>query len=287
MRWFSQKPPDERSQRSQAQMARGGLPLNAVERITDLANRKTLFTSNLSVSEFVLASEDGLRPLGQVMGSTVFHVGWQYNPMYVSGELTVWTQAQDQARRLALSRLQQEAKLLGAQGVIGVRLERKAQDWGRNLIEFTARGTAIALDHGEVPPLPFLCALSGQEFWTLRRSGYRPVGFAFGVCTYYHVASPLTQYAGQYYGSIEMTDYTRAVYTARHLAMRRLQAEAARFGAEGVVGVTVETDIQTTEVEINGQSRRDLIVQFLALGTAISPHRDRWPKIDYALPLDG
>ena len=294
-----QTPDDERRKRSQEQMARGGLPLDAEERLRDLHGRRDFFTSNLSVSEFVLAADDGLRPLGQVMGSTIYHVGWQYTPIYQSGEMTTLTHAQYQARMLALSRLQQEAKLLGAHGVIGVRLERKMQAWGENLLEWTARGTAIALDKGDVPALPFVCALSGQEFWTLRRAGYRPVGFAFGTCVYYHVASMMTQYATQggiwgqgYTANIELTDYTQAVYTARHKAMGRLEEEARRVAAEGVVGVLIEKDIRTQEVEAsnttgNSGTRRDLVVQFTALGTAVVSHRDRWPVMDYALPLDG
>ena len=58
--------------------------------------------------------------------------------------------------------------------------------------------------------------------------------------------------------------------------MTRLSDEAAREGADGVVGVTVEPDIRTYEVELqNDQRRRDLIVSFTALGTAIVERRDR------------
>lgn len=294
MRLFSKPPPpDERQTRSQEQMARGGLPLNAEERLREMHARGGFFTSNLSVNEFVLAASNGIRPLGQIMGSTINHVGRQYTPMYMSGELTVLTQAQQQARRLALSRLQQEAKLLGAHGVLGVRLERKAQAWGDNLLEWTARGTAVALDKGDVPSLPFVCTLSGQEFWTLRRSGYYPVGFAFGTCVYYHVASSITQYATQgqgYYRNIELTDYAQAFYIARHHAMSRMEDEARRVAAQGVVGVLIEQDVHPHEVEggstnTNSGSRRDLIVHFTVLGTAVAPRRDRWPIIDYALPL--
>ena len=108
--------------------------------------------------------------------------------------------------------------MLGAHGVVGVRLERQAFEWGSNLIEWTARGTAVRLDGEPVPARPFVCALSGQEFWALRQAGCAPVGFAFGCCVYYHVASYSTQWAtqgglfGGYAGNIELTDYTQAVY---------------------------------------------------------------------------
>ena len=51
--------------------------------------------------------------------------------------------------------------------------------------------------------------------------------------------------------------------------MTRLSEEAARVAAEGVVGVTIEDNIRTYEVEINNQPRRDLVVEFTALGTAV------------------
>ena len=286
------KPPqDDHARRDQERLAQGGLPLGAELRLTELRKNGRFFTSNLSVNELALAAGEGVRPLGQVMGSTVYHIGWQYTPMYSSTELVMLSHAQYHARLLALSRLQQEARLLGAHGVIGVRLERKAYDWGENLLEFAAWGTAVALPDQPVPEHPFVCALSGQDFYALRRGGFAPVGFAFGTCTYYHVASYTTQWVNQsgIFGggmmNTELTDYTQAVYIARHAAMTRLSDEAARVAAEGVVGVTIEDYIRTYEVEINNQTRRDLVVEFTALGTAVVASGADKLAIDYALPL--
>ena len=282
---------DNHARQDQERLAQGRLPLGAELRLTELRKNGTFFTSSLSVNEFALTVSEGVRPLGQVMGSTIYHVGWQYTPMYSSMELVVLSHAQYHARLLALSRLQQEAKLLGAHGVIGVRLERKTYDWGENLLEFAARGTAVALPDVPVPEHPFVCALSGQEYYALRRGGFAPVGFAFGTCTYYHVSSYATQWVNQggFFGggmiNQELTDYTQAVYTARHAAMSRLADEAARVAAEGVVGVTIEDNIHTREVEVNNQQRRDLVVEFTALGTAIVASGSDTLAIDYALPL--
>jgi len=211
--------------------------------------------------------------------------------MYSSTELTTLSHAQYHARLLAISRLQQEARLLGAHGVIGVRLERQAYEWGENLLEFAARGTAVALPGLPVPEHPFVCALSGQDFYALRRGGFFLVGFAFGTCTYYHVASYTTQWVngGGFFGggmmNQELTDYTQAVYIARHAATTRLGDEAARVAAEGVVGVTIENYIHPYEVEINNQQRRDLVVEFTALGTAVVASGSDTLAVDYALPL--
>lgn len=275
----------------QQRLAQGGLPLGAERRLQELRG-KPFFTSSLSVNEFALAATEGVRPLGQVMGSTIFHVGWQYTPIYQSTELTTLSHAQYQARHLALSRLQQEARLLGAHGVIGVRLIRKSHEWGENLIEFTAQGTAVALADSPVPEHPFVCALSGQDFYALRSGGFFPVGFAFGTCTYYHVASYLTQWAGQggFFGggamqNMELTDYTQAAYIARHAATSRLTDEARQVRAEGIVGMTIQDNIRIQEVEVNKQQRRDLVVEFAAYGTAIVSTSSDVPAIEYALPL--
>ena len=271
----------------QQRLASGGLPAGAERRLTEIRKNGRFFTSNLSVNEFALSVSVGVRSLGQVMGSTVYHVGWQYTPMYSSSELSTISQANTHARQLALSRLQQEAKLLGASGVIGVRLERKSYDWGANLIEFAASGTAVALpDAGPPPAHPFVCALSGQEFYALKRGGFFPVGFAFGACTYYHVATQTNRWASQSWNNVELTDYSKAVYHARRSAMSRLSKEAVHVGAEGVVGVTIDKYITTNEVDVNDQPRRDLIVEFTALGTAIVADGPDTLAIDYGLPLN-
>ncbi len=288
-------PEDERRKRSEQQIARGGLPLDAERRLAGLKRegKPGFFTSSLSVNEFVLAASEGVRPLGQVMGSSVYHVGWQYTPIYTSGELTMLTHAHTEARRLSLGRLQQEAQLLGAHGVVGVRLERRSYDWGDNLLEFMAVGTAVVLDGQPQPPIPFVSALSGQEWYALHQAGYQPVGFAYGTCVYYLVASYATQWATQNsgwatnFGNMELTDYTQAVYKARHAAQTRLTLEAARVGADGVVGVSIEPWLRTYEVEVNSQTRRDLVVHFTAFGTAIAARDSSSAPIDYTLPLTG
>ena len=64
------------------------------------------FTTDLSVNEYALARSAGVRPLAQVMGSSVYHVGWQRSPAGWSSqagsqELTVLSEAWNEARRLA------------------------------------------------------------------------------------------------------------------------------------------------------------------------------------------
>src|SRR5207302_7599478 len=155
------------------------------------AGKRGLFTSDLSVNEFLLVREAGFDPVGLVMGSSIYHIGFQVSGFYQSQEMEVLTQAMYHARELAMTRMEEEADLLGADGIVGVRLEVNRYEWGEHMAEFMAIGTAIKHREGDLHRAPngrpFTSDLSGQDFWTLLSAGYRPVGLVMGNCVY-HVA---------------------------------------------------------------------------------------------------
>lgn len=292
--------PETRARReaSQEALKRGGLPLNAVDRLREQAARQGtpghLWTGDLSAGEFSLVSQAGYEPLGQVMGSSIYHVGWQWNRTTnwqngswgqgSSYELDVVTRAFYQARHLALGRLQQEAALLGATGVVGVRLEHKEYEWGAEMLEFAALGTAIRerdvarpQHSSDMSTHVRLSDLSGQDFWLLRQSGFRPMGIAVGNCTWYQQPSWNTQNVTQggflsgSWQNQELPDYTQALYSAREMAMERMENEARAANGSGIVGVTVDVKVEPHHVEQNDQTRIDMIYHFTAIGTSIAP----------------
>src|SRR5437868_14120656 len=61
-------------------LARGELPVSAQQRLAARVDGSAPFTSDFSVAGFALAHRLGLRPVAQVMGSSVYHVGWQQRP---------------------------------------------------------------------------------------------------------------------------------------------------------------------------------------------------------------
>ena len=221
-------------------------------------------------------------------------MGWQWMPTWSggSGELTVLTEAFYEARHRAVGRLLQEAVLLGATGVVGVRLERRAYEWGASLLEFAAIGTAIRDRRAANQAAPFVSDLSGEEFWMLRQAGFRPVGFALGNCSYYQVPNYQTRTAtsGGIFGSAwqnqELTDYTQAVYN-RALAMGRMEDEARAVGAVGIVGADVEVEMEPREVGSDSSHQIDILYHFTAVGTAIAPYVGRWPifSVQNLVPL--
>src|SRR5215471_12863882 len=266
MPFWKQPSPEEKQRRLQAQQEAetsqrafeaGGIPLQATRRLNEeVAAGHPLFSSDLSTREFTLARTLGYQPLSQVMGSSIYHVGWQYTRTYSYNpsekELTTLSQAHQHAAQLALSRLDQEAALLKAHGVIGVRLTTRDYEWGANMLEYTAIGTAIRLPDAPLPQHPFLSDLSGQEFWTLLQAGYYPIGIVTGFCSYYislgsYITGQLKNWIG--WSNIELDPFSQGVHTARDLAMSRVVSMANTFNASGVVGMHIDCEREAIEYE--------------------------------------
>ncbi|HZQ89292.1 MAG TPA: heavy metal-binding domain-containing protein [Gaiellaceae bacterium] len=278
-------------------LERGELPLRAQQRLGEIGKTSAgLFTSDLSVGEFALVDAIGLRPLAQVMGSSIYHVGWQQRPggfgMQAGGmslELTVVSEAWNTARLRAFARLEQEATLVGADAVVGVRLTVGSHDWAAGAIEYVAVGTAVRLDAAERAERPVLTDLSGQDYWKLWRAGYRPLGVVGASTVHYIVAGWATQRAqsGMFasWANQELQDFTRGVYDARETALGRMSAEARRHGAAGVVGVSIVHHIEEREAGA-GSGRKDLVITFHVLGTAIAERATGGRELEVSPRLD-
>ena len=246
------------------------LPQGAAQRLRAMrgtGDRPAFFTSDLSVDEFLLVEHAGFEALGLVLGSCIYHVGFQWQKWSVSQELPILTRAMYSARELAMTRMEEEADILGADGVVGVRLVFKQYAMDEGVLEFQAVGTAIR--HREKAGSmrtkdnrPFTSDLSGQDLWKLVRGGYRPVSLAMGACVYHIAHMSFMQALKQVGRNQEMTIYTEATYAARELALERMQAEAAQRGGVGVVGARVE--------ESNWGWGSNAI-EFFAVGTAVAP----------------
>jgi uncharacterized protein YbjQ (UPF0145 family) len=268
-----------------ARVEAGGIPLAAEQRIRELAGGATAFTSGLSVADFALSKLGQVRPICQVMGSSIYKVGWQNFPwgsFWGGGsvtELTQLTHAWNHARQLALGRLEQEAQLAGCHAVVDVSFGGKRHDFLDDEIEILVNGTAVHLPEGGDRPV--LTDLTLPDYTLLRRGGYRPVGVVASTSVFYIVASWQTQRATlgwqRFQPNQELVDFTQGVYAAREMALARATSQAERLGAGGMVGVQVEHDIDIREVDQNNSKREDLIVTFHILGTAIAPAGEHLP----------
>jgi uncharacterized protein YbjQ (UPF0145 family) len=253
-------------------------PQAADTRLKDTAGAAEggIFTSDLSVSEYVLLGEAGFEPLGFVVGSSIYHVGLQVGRWSQNQELQILTQAMYNARELAMARMQAEADHLGADGIVGVNLKMQMYAWGQGVLEFVATGTAVRAlagtgAHKAPSGRAFTSDLSAQDF------------FRLGTCVYHIAHQSVMQSLRQTGQNQEMPQFTQGVYEARELALSRMQAEADQARASGIVGVTVA---------VHNHVWGEHATEFLATGTAIrrleAEHRlpETTPKPTFTLGLD-
>jgi len=286
---------EDQKQRAQLQredierITAGGIPRSAEERLRTLgAEAGQAFTSDLSVPEFALVRRAGLEPITQVLGSSVYHVGWQFmgGGWYTSSqELVTLSDAYNDCRRRAFDRLRTEAELAGADAVVGVRITAARYEWATDLIEFQAIGTAVRAPELRTPAGPALTNLSGQDCALLLAAGHRPCGVVgatsvfFG--TLYTWTQPIPTTAWGAWANVEMVGATQTWYAARHRVLQMLTADAEALGAGGIVATRWGQEERPYKT---GDRLAGVTYIIHALATAIAPG-DGAPQADIATIL--
>jgi uncharacterized protein YbjQ (UPF0145 family) len=215
----------------------------------------------------------------------------------MDGEVTLLSQAYNNATHLAVSRLEQEATALGAHGVIGVRFELVRHEWADVLVphewaekavEVRLLGTAIA-GPGGPPRTPRLSDLSGQEWWALRRAGYEPAGLVYGHCVWLVLTTEDDEWTERSATNQELRHRSTALHAARTCALQQVQAAARRAGAVGVVGVQLSRRLVERRMPIPGQdqanTREHHLLTFSIIGTAISLRPDAPKQVRATVPV--
>ncbi len=286
---------------SLAQVERGGIPLAAERRLRELGEGGGAFTSDLSVADFALCHRLGLKPVSQVMGSSIYQVGYQSTPWPTGGfmfEMEALSQAWNEVRDLALSRLAQEATHVGADAVIGVDLQTGAHDWAENSIEYVVIGTAVRHSHdtptseageageahegprhGGLPRRggtrargagPVLTELSVADYTKLLGAGIEPLGIVAWSSVFFVMGySPQMLGGMNFMANQELREFTQGLYSAREIVVQRLTRQAAELDASGVIGVRIAHGMRQTSIGGGAYARGGLMVTFHAIGTAI------------------
>jgi uncharacterized protein YbjQ (UPF0145 family) len=291
---------EDEQEESLKRVEAGGIPLAAERRLRELGERGGAFTSDLSVGDFALCHQLGLKPVSQVMGSSIYQVGYQSTPWpsAMGGgfmfEMQALSEAWNEVRELALGRLAQEASHVDADAVVGVDLRTGEHDWAENAIEYVVVGTAIRHnqpdqagghtkgDRYSRPSRPVLTELSVADYAKLLSAGVEPLGVVAWSSVFFVGASYSTQMMSGVGGmgftqNQELPEFTQGVYSARESVVSRLTHQAAKLDASGVIGVRIAHGIQRTTVGAGTYSRGGLMVTFHAIGTAIREDRATIP----------
>jgi uncharacterized protein YbjQ (UPF0145 family) len=241
--------------------------------------------SALSTQEFAALKAVGFDPVGQVLGTAIYHIGyagrwscsgsWSYYGGSMGTEvsssayapLSELVRTMYHARRVALGRAVAECEALGGDGIVGVKL--RAGHFSAGGMEFTAIGTAVRARSEVRPAKPFTSHVTGQEFGKLVHAGWIPTGLALGIS----IATRHDDWRtyGQLRwtaGNQEVDGYTQLINHARHDARLQLQSDAAQHGGDGVV--VDEMDLRIRERECpTYENQHDHIAEATFLGTSV------------------
>jgi uncharacterized protein YbjQ (UPF0145 family) len=297
------------AQASANEIAAGRLPLQAQWRIAQLRHAADndepgAFTSALSTQEFAAIRSVGFRPVGQVMGSAVFNVGWTntgcgyagmyggsigyggYNTGGFSGQgmggggrygpyspapvvdMPAVAHLLEQARHRAIERMREEATGVNGDGVVGVRLT--VGSFYGNGLEFMATGTAVRAEGDKRPKRAFTSDLSGQEFAKLMRAGWVPVDLVQGVGAVIRHDDWSQRMQQSSWNNQELVGSTNLVTAARHAARASLTKDAAKRGGQSVVLKDIQLNIYETQCAYGGEAH-DHMCEAVLWGTALVP----------------
>ena len=238
----------------ESRLRAGGLPDSSLRRLEELRGGG-LASSFLGAAAFSVGVSEGVEPVGQVVGGSVCRlaVGVVRRTRGPSGRLPMgsatWREHEGPirswttARKRALARLSEQARLLGAHGVLGVSVQRRVSEGEPSRVEMVFTGTAVRIEQPDPgwEAAPVLGLVSVREFCLLRRTGVLVVGIA-GACSSVEVGlgwQAQRAMRGWRGGSVnrELDSWTKGVYEARRLAVDRLRSDATALGCDGVIGV--------------------------------------------------
>jgi len=273
-----------------------GLPPVAAARL-ERARRSGVRTSLLRVNGQAGLDSAGLIAVGEVMGCAVVHVGfqgyggcgWMFGmpPPYTvtrrsGGTFTFgpYLDAMQGSWDLALRRLLQECRGLGADGVVGVSFEERSL--GEQNTEFMAMGTAVRSLGQTHLERPFSTTLNGQDVAKLLHAGFAPaaaiVAMGLGVR---HDDWRTQQATMAYAGNVEVPGYTDLVHAVRADARYELMRRCEAVGADGAV-LTQALSLRVHELEV-AENHRDHVALSSLVATAIVRAGPEHP--DRARPL--
>ncbi len=203
--------------------------------------------TGLSGNEIYCLHLKNMTPGELVIGNSVYSMGMLGNigaglRNMMGGEVTQVTQIIHEGRAQSFQRMQTEAQNHGGIGISGVTSELRHFHGN---IEFLSVGSTV---HAENIPaggaatekLDFSTAHDAQELYCILDSGYLPRHFVFGNVAY------SVGITGGILGSLksmgrgEVKEFSDIFNHTRHLALQRISADAAQYGANAIIGIETQ-----------------------------------------------
>ena len=238
--------------------------------------------SLLSARDFAAITSVGFHPVGQVLGTSVVHLGYvsrggkcsgtgSYTSRTdlasaASGPFSLQLRKRYGVRHRVLSRAIEECRVLGGDGIVGVTFSIKPFPAGGT--EFTVRGTAVRARTELRPAAPFTSHVSAQEFARLLGGGWVPTALVFGISLGARHDDMRTRRQTRRRVTGEVRGYSQLVSDTRRDARDQLAKAVADRGAHGAVVEEMTLHLGERECPAE-EGMRDHVAEAAILGTMI------------------
>ncbi len=226
------------------------------------AGKENVFSASADGQELYCQMDCGFSPIKFVFGNVAYSIGVGGGiagglRSLGRGEVKEYSDVFNNTRHLALERIVSEARTAGANAVLGI--QTSISPIGA-MQEMLMIGTAAK--HSNLPAssqeTPISSDLTSVEMWNLMQTGYCPIKLMLGVSVF--SVGLIGGISAFFKGFVrgEISELTTLIYEARENALNKIAQEAAKCGADDVVG------IKTYVYDLGGG-----IIELMAIGTAI------------------
>ena len=220
------------------------------------------FSTSADGQELFCQLDAGYVPMRFVFGNVAYSIGITGGLLGTlktlkRGEIKEFSDVFNKTRNLALQRIVDDAKKVGANSVVGIETTiLPFSGYQEMLMIGTASYNEAIKQHfgDDIITSDLTC----QEMWNITKMGYVPVRLLLGTSVYsLGIVGGLTSMLKSFVRG-EINELTRMIYDAREEALGIINKEAEQIGADEIVGVK-------TYVYQLGNG----LIEFLAIGTAI------------------
>ncbi|MEI7838415.1 MAG: heavy metal-binding domain-containing protein [bacterium] len=229
-------------------------------------NSSKTFSTSADGQELFCQWDAGYTPISFVFGNVAYSIGIGRGIIgsfrkLAKGEVKQFSDIFNTTRNLSIERISNEAKIKGANSVVGVRT---------TILPIATTGVQEMVMIGTASSNPKIeeiakmvggvttSDLTAEETWNVAKLGYAPMKVIIGTSVYSlgFIGGVASAFKNLVKG--EISQMTELIYGARENSLAKVKAQADEIGADDVLG------IKTYVYSLGGG-----VIEFLAIGTAV------------------
>lgn len=200
----------------QRSLQNGDVPAAIRTRLEGARRGRLPWTATLTPAELMITRSHGLKPIAAVSATCWLHYGWS------------WTEGHAEGWNTALRRLQEEARVAGANAVLDVKM-RTIPLGVSDSMDFSLVGTAVHVEGLPPSDAPIIATVPALEFVKLLEADVVPTGIAIGA--HYQWMNDWRRSTNlTWMGNIESRALSELWETVRQRAHQDLRANARAQG---------------------------------------------------------